>query len=105
MYRSYGTVHSQCVVETVALICSASFVAEILVRSPQKTVIFFILKKKFWIKVSKKIFYLILKKEALVICTTVLRHTYMQCVQVHQEDVIGCIRSVRLFKALVVSPN
>ena len=43
----------------------ASFLAELSVRSPRKILIFIIYKKIFRIKVSKKIFYLILKKEAL----------------------------------------
>ena len=44
---------------------SASLVAEISVSSPRKLFVFIILKTIFWIKVSRKIFYFILKKEAL----------------------------------------
>ena len=44
---------------------SATFLAEISVNSPWKLVIFIIWKNLFWIKVSKKTFYLILKIEAL----------------------------------------
>ena len=45
---------------------SASFSAELSVSSPRKLFIFIISKNIFWIKVSKKTFYLILKKEALI---------------------------------------
>ena len=44
---------------------SASFLAELSVSSPRKIFIFIIKKYIFWIKVSKKIVYFILKKEAL----------------------------------------
>ena len=44
---------------------SASFLAEISVRSLRKIFIFIIYKYIFRVKVSKKIFHLILKKEAL----------------------------------------
>ena len=49
------------------LLCSASFLAEISVSSPRKLFIFIIQKILFWIKVSKKTFYFILKKEALLL--------------------------------------
>ena len=44
---------------------SAFFVADTSVMSPRKLFMFIILKIVFWIKVSKKIVYLILKTEAL----------------------------------------
>ena len=46
---------------------SASFLAEISVSSPWKLFIFITYTKLFWIKVSKKMLYLILKTEALPI--------------------------------------
>ena len=55
-----------------ATLYSASFLAEISVGSPQKLYIFIIYKNIFWIKVSKKYFYLILKKEALLGYTNTL---------------------------------
>ena len=45
---------------------SASFLAEVSVRSPRKLFIFIILKNIFWIRVSKKKNNLILKKEAVM---------------------------------------
>ena len=45
---------------------SASFLAEVSVRSPRKLFIFIIYRNIFRIKLSKKTFHLILKKEALV---------------------------------------
>ena len=63
-----GTIVELVVVSPVKLLrCdgSASFLAELSVRSPRKLVIFIIYKNIFWIKVSKKYFNLILKKEAL----------------------------------------
>ena len=48
---------------------SASFLAEISVSSPQKSFISIIYNSIFWIKVSKKIFDLILKTEALLMLT------------------------------------
>ena len=48
------------------LTVSASFLAELSVSSPRKLSILIIYKNIIWIKVSKKIFYLILKKEALL---------------------------------------
>ena len=50
----------------------ASFIADISVISPQKTFHFYYLKNIFWIKVSKKTFYLNLKTEALVTHLAVL---------------------------------
>ena len=46
-------------------VASASFLDVLLVRSPRKFIIFIVYKNVFWIKVSEKIFKLILKKEAL----------------------------------------
>ena len=45
---------------------SASFIAELSVSSPQKLFIFIIYKKYFLDQSIQQIFYLILKKEALV---------------------------------------
>ena len=51
---------------SLVLRSSASFLAELSVSSPRKLLIFIISKNIFWIKVSKKIFNLIFKKEALL---------------------------------------
>ena len=56
------------------VIISASFLAEISIRSPRKIFIFIIYKNVFWIKVSRKVCDLILKTEALVILAS--RHTH-----------------------------
>ena len=53
-------------ISRLAVRSSGYFLAEISVSSPGKLFIFIIYKNLFWIKVSKKIFDLILKKEALV---------------------------------------
>ena len=53
------------------LLYSASFLAEISVRSPRTLFIFIIYKKLSWIKISKKTFYLFLKTEALAPVQTV----------------------------------
>ena len=47
-------------------ISSEVFLAEIPLKSPRKISIFIIYKNIFWIKVSKKRFYLILKKKLAV---------------------------------------
>ena len=57
-YR-YGHVTGAC---TEAILISEVFLAEISLRSARKLFIFIILKDIFWIKVSKKILNLILKK-------------------------------------------
>ena len=49
-----------------AMDSSASFLAEISVSSPRKIIIFIIYKNIFWMKVSKQIFNLNLKTEALM---------------------------------------
>ena len=53
---------------------SAVFLAEILVCSPRKLYIYIIYKNIFWIKVSKKYVYLVLKKEAL---DAIGKHTFI----------------------------
>ena len=58
---------------------SASFLAEISVRSPRILFVFIIYENTFWIKVSKKTFYLLLKTAALVRAScSVWNHTLLQ---------------------------
>ena len=52
--------------KSLGVCISEVFKAEIPLRSPRKLFIFIIYKNVFWIKVSKKIFYFILKKSSLV---------------------------------------